>query len=72
MLWKTQLDLLKECGKVLNDVDSKIFPIGRHTQGKTIKIWTLKQMFKRLPLAPTNVTSGNTSEDLLNEIFEVM
>ena len=38
MLWKTQLDLLKECGKVLNDVDSKIFPIGRHTQGKTIKI----------------------------------
>ena len=37
-----------------------------------IKILTPKQLFQRLPIALTQVKAGNTSENLLNEIRQIM
>ena len=38
--------LFKETQNVLNGLQSKIFPIGKLTHGKELKILTFKQMFK--------------------------
>ena len=37
-------------------------------QGKGLKILSPKQMLQRIPIALTQVKSGNTYENLLNEI----
>ena len=41
------------------------------TQGKGLKILTLKQMLQRLPIALSQVEAGNISEILLNEIRQI-
>ena len=43
-----------------------------NTQGKGLKILTPKQMLQRLPIALARVKVGNTSENLLNEICQVI
>ena len=40
--------------------------------GKRIKILTPKQMLQRLPIALAKVKEGNTSENLLNEIRQII
>ena len=40
--------------------------------GKGFQILTPKQMLERLPLALTQVKTGNTSEKLLNEIIQII
>ena len=40
--------------------------------GKGLKILTLKQMFQRLPIALAQVKAGNISENLLNEIRQII
>ena len=40
-------------------------------QGKGLKILTPKQMLKRLPIALAQISTGNNSESLLNEIRQV-
>ena len=52
-------------------IQSKV-PIRRPTQGTGIKMLTSKQMFQRLPVALTQVEAGNTSENLLNEICQII
>ena len=42
------------------------------TQGKGLKILTLKQMLQRLPIALSQVKAGNNSEGLLNEIRQTV
>ena len=42
------------------------------TEGKGLKILTHKQMLQRLPVALAQVKAGNTSENLLNEIREIV
>ena len=42
MTLKNAKRLLKGRQNVLNDFESKIFPTGKHTQGKGIKILTTK------------------------------
>ena len=42
------------------------------TQGKGLKILTLKQMLQRLPIALSQVKAGNNSEGLLNEIRQIV
>ena len=42
------------------------------TKGKGIKILTLKQMLQRLPIALVQVKAGNNSENLLNEIRQII
>ena len=37
-----------------------------------IKILTPKQMLQRLPIALTEIKAGNTSENLLNEVQQIL
>ena len=61
---------------VLNAFDSKIFPITTEDTGFSdqfyFKILTPKQMLQRLPIALVQVKDGNTSENLLNEIKQII
>ena len=41
-------------------------------EGKGLKILTLNQMLKRLPIALAQVKAGNNSESLLNEIRQIV
>ena len=54
----------------LNAFKSTIFPV-KETQGKGLKILNPKQMPQRLPTALAQVKTGNTSENLLNEIRQI-
>ena len=40
-------------------------------EGTSLKIWALKQMLQRLPIALAQVKGGNTSENLLKEIPQI-
>ena len=42
------------------------------TGGKGLKILTPKQMLQRLPIALAQVKAGNNSENLLNEIRQII
>ena len=42
------------------------------TKGAGLKILTPKQMLQRLPLALAQIKSGNNSESLLNEIWQIV
>ena len=42
------------------------------TNGKILKILTSKQMLQRLPIALAQVKAGNYSENLLNEIRQIV
>ena len=42
------------------------------TKEKRLKILTPKQMLQRLPIALAQVKAGNNSENLLNEIREII
>ena len=44
----------------------------REKQGEGLKIWTPKQMLQRLPIAVAKVEAGDTSENLLNEIKQII
>ena len=49
-----------------------IFPIKENKNGKGLKILTPKEILQRLPIALAQVKAGNTSENLLNAIKEIM
>ena len=63
---------------VLNGFKSKIFltkstGIGiLNMDNPKLKILTSKQMFQRLPVAFAQVQAGNNSENLLNEIRQIV
>ena len=42
------------------------------TKGAGLKISTPKQLLQRLPIALAQVKAGNNSEDLLNEIWQIV
>ena len=44
----------------------------RAAKGKGLKILTPKQMLQRLPIALAQVKAGNNSENLLNEIRQIV
>ena len=50
----------------------KILDFNKQQNGNGIKILTPKQMFQRLPIALAQLKAGNTSENLLNEIRQIM
>ena len=56
---------------VLNTFKSVIFTL-QSTKGTCLKILTLKQMLDRLTIALVQVIAGNTSENLLNEICQII
>ena len=46
--------------------------IYRAKYGESLKILTSKQMLQRLPIAIAQVKAGNTSENVLNEIRQII
>ena len=56
---------------ILNAFRRGIFPI-KEAQGKGLKFLTPKQMLQKLPIALTQVKAGNTSENLLDEISQII
>ena len=55
-----------------NTFRNGIFSNKRKKNGKGLKILTPKQILHRLPIALAEVKAGNTSENLLNAIKEIM
>ena len=41
-------------------------------EGTELRIITLRQMFQRLPLLMSEISAGNKSESLLNEIRQIV
>ena len=56
---------------ILNVFRSGIFPI-KEKKGRGLKILTPKQVLQILPIALALVKAGNTSENLLNEIRQII
>ena len=57
--------------KVLNVVE-KIVDFNKKQKGQGLNILTPKQMFRRLPKPLVRVKAGNTPENLLNEIRQII
>ena len=66
--------LLQGREMVLKAFQSRIFPRSKESQqeGEGLKILTLNQMLKRLPIALAQIKAGNNSESLLNEIRQIL
>ena len=59
--------------KFMEDYSSMILEAKRKTiEGKGLKILTPKQMLPRLSIALAEVKTGNNSENLLNEIRQIV
>ena len=54
------------------DIVEKIFVFDKQQKGKGIKVLTTKQMLQRLPIALAQVKAGNTTENLLHEIRQIV
>ena len=69
LLYKSQEAVIK----LFNDYSS-IVSVTKHKSiyGEGLKILTPKQMLQRLPVALVQVKVGNTSENLLNEIRQII
>ena len=61
MLYKARDEAIKAKNKEKNK-----------TSGKELKILTSEQMLQRLPIAIAQVKAGNNSENLLNEIKQIV
>ena len=76
---KSLYNLFEVRQRVFNAFDNKIFSIKLKTHAcdkisdhSNFKILTPKQMLQRLPIALAQVKAGNTSENLLNEIRQII
>ena len=59
--------------KLLNDYSSIVSEAKHKAKyGKGLKILTPQQMLQTLPIALAQVKAGNTSENLLNEIWQII
>ena len=54
------------------DIVEKIHDFNNQQQGKGLKILTPRQILQRLPIALAQVKAGNTSENVLNEIRQII
>ena len=54
------------------DIVEKIHDFNNQQQGKGLKILTPRQMLQRLPIALAQVKAGNTSENVLNEVRQII
>ena len=58
--------------KVINDFESKIISAGKRTQRKELKILIPKQRLEIFPFAFAQIKTGNSSENALNEIRQII
>ena len=69
MLYKARINVTKS----YDDYSSMILEAKNEaTKGKLLKILTPKQMLQRLPIALVQVKAGNNSENLVNEIRQIV
>ena len=65
--------MLYEAIKLFDDYSLMISEAkNKATKGTALKILILKQMLQRLPIALALVKAGNSSENLLNEIRQIV
>ena len=64
------IDLLNDNSKIRSEAIYK--SKGNENKGKGLKMLTPKQMLQRLPIALAQVKAGNNSENLLNEIRQIV
>ena len=58
--------------KEIIDNTSKIINFNKEQKGKELKILAPKQMLPRLTIALAQIKTGNTFENLLNEICQII
>ena len=69
MLYKARSNVIQ----FYDDYSSMVFEAKHEaTKGKGLKILTPKQMLQRLPISLGQVKAGNNSENVLNEIREIV
>ena len=64
------LIFLRDFTEMLSDANYKVKQ--NETKEKRLKILTPKQMLQRLPIELAQVKAGNNSENLLNEIRQII
>ena len=70
---KTLYESPEKAIKLFDDYSRTVSEAKYKTEyGEDLKILTPKQMFQRLPIALAQVKAGNTSENLLNEIRQII
>ena len=63
------IHLLNDNSKIKSEA---IYKWNKKTKGTGLKILTSKQMLQRLPITLAQVKAGNNSENLLNEIKQIV
>ena len=64
------IKLFRDLTEMLSDSNDDVRQ--NKTEGTGLKILTPKQMLQRLPIALAQVKAGNNSENLLNEIRQIV
>ena len=64
--------VIEENEKIINIVDSLLYFNQLEQQGSGSKILTPNQMLSRLPITLAQLTAGNNSEKLKNEIRQLL
>ena len=67
-LYNSRQDVVKMFNDYARKISRSIYDL---KQGTGLKILTLNQMIKRLPIALAQIKAGNNSESLLNEIRQI-
>ena len=57
--------------KIISIVE-KIIDLNKQQKSRELKLLNLKQILQRLPIAFAQVKAGNTSENLLNKIGQII
>ena len=63
--------MILEAKKLARQEGEGVGKTSRANEGERVKILTPNQMLKRLPIALAQITAGNNSESLLNEIRQI-
>ena len=72
MLYKARNEVIKFYNDYCLMVSEAKTKAKNQTSGKGLKILTPKQMLQRLTIALVQVKAGNNSENLLNEIMQIV
>ena len=57
--------------KIISIVE-KLIDLNKQQKSRELKLLNLKQILQRLPIAFAQVKAGNTSENLLNKIVQII
>ena len=66
------INFIEGCSSMNFEAKKKAAEELEEQEGTGLKILTFKQMLERLPIALAQVKAGNNSENLLNEIWQIL